>query len=47
MLVLTLIVVAPKPFTEGGLNVAPAPDGSPLTLKPTSVKPDSALTVTV
>ena len=34
-LVVTLIVVEPDPLTEVGVKLAPAPDGKPLTLKPT------------
>ena len=34
-LVATLRVVEPEVFTEAGLNEAVAPEGSPLTVKPT------------
>ena len=48
LLVVTAIVEDPEPVTVIGVNVAPAPDGRPLTLKLTvSLKPFKAPTVTV
>jgi hypothetical protein len=44
----TLIVVDPDVVTEAGLNVAVAPEGNPVTVKPTvPVKPLTGLTVAV
>jgi len=46
-LVVTLMVLFPEPIGFG-LNVAPAPEGSPLTLKLTLlVKPPDGVTVAV
>jgi hypothetical protein len=47
-LVVTLIVVDPDPpLTEVGLKLAPAPEGKPLTLKPTvPLNPPDGMTVT-
>jgi hypothetical protein len=46
MLVVTEIVELPDPVTDVGLKVAPAPEGNPLTVKPTlSVNPFKAVTV--
>jgi hypothetical protein len=43
-----LIDVEPAPVTDGGVNVAVAPAGSPVTLKSTvPVKPDAGVTVAV
>ena len=48
LLVLTLIVVEPEPVTVVGLKLAPAPAGSPFTLKETlPAKQFCALTVAV
>ena len=45
--VVTLMVVEPEPLTEVGLKLAPAPDGKPLTLKPTVPEnPPEPVTVT-
>jgi hypothetical protein len=44
----TFIVELPDPATDAGVNVAPAPDGSPFTLKATvPVNPACAATVAV
>ena len=46
--VLTLNVEVPDPLTEVGLNVPPAPAGSPLTLIATAaLKPFAGVTVAV
>ncbi len=46
--VVTVIVEEPEPLTEGGVKVAAAPTGSPLTLSATlSLKPLRAVTVAV
>ena len=44
----TVTAVDPDATTDGGLNEADAPDGSPVTLKVTvPVKPDPGVTVAV
>jgi hypothetical protein len=46
--VLTVIVEDPAPETDAGLKFALAPDGNPLTLKPTALlNPPLAATLTV
>jgi len=48
VLVVTLMVLFPEPVIEAGLNVALAPEGSPLALKFTvPAKPPDAVTVAV
>jgi len=48
VVVVTVMVVEPEPVTVVGLNVAPAPAGSPLTVKETAaLNPPDLVTVTV
>lgn len=45
---MTVIVLDPEPFTEGGLNPAVVPEGRPVTLRPTvPVNAPKAVTVAV
>ncbi len=48
MLVETVSVELPEPATETGLKLPPAPEGNPLTLKPTlPLNPFEGVTVTL